>query len=100
VNGKLQILGIGTALKILFSNDTESLNLQRNEVIALINTLRKLSDSVLTIQRLRTKEIENTKKMILTIAVLIITVLGFFIFSVCCGTRKKKETDQPKFAIF
>ncbi|KAL5564652.1 hypothetical protein UlMin_027816 [Ulmus minor] len=49
--GKLQVLGLGTALKILFSVDAhnshlQSLQLQRNEVIALINLLNRLSESV------------------------------------------------------
>ncbi|GMH27698.1 hypothetical protein Nepgr_029541 [Nepenthes gracilis] len=49
--GKLQILGLGTALKILFSdNDRDDLGdtvqLQQNEVIALINLLHKLSESI------------------------------------------------------
>lgn len=43
--GKLQISGLGTALKILF--DVESgLDLQRNEVIALVNLLSRLSESL------------------------------------------------------
>eukprot|EP00253_Pinus_taeda_P019913 PITA_19913 len=53
--GKLQILGVGTALKILFSVDNgnsvgQPLQLQRNEVIALINLLNRLSESVQTVQ--------------------------------------------------
>ncbi|CAM6095562.1 unnamed protein product [Calypogeia fissa] len=50
--GKLQTLGLGTALKILFSvepSETQSvahLDLQRNEVIALINLLHRLSESL------------------------------------------------------
>ncbi|KAJ6724271.1 ENDOPLASMIC RETICULUM OXIDOREDUCTIN-2 [Salix viminalis] len=49
--GKLQVLGLGTALKILFSVDgqnqlSESLQLQRNEVIALVNLLNRLSESI------------------------------------------------------
>ncbi|GAB2251168.1 hypothetical protein Droror1_Dr00017418 [Drosera rotundifolia] len=49
--GKLQILGLGTALKILFSangaGDTgPAVELQRNEVIALINLLYRLSELV------------------------------------------------------
>ncbi|XP_050234205.1 endoplasmic reticulum oxidoreductin-1-like [Mercurialis annua] len=49
--GKLQILGIGTALKILFSDNGrdnwgQTLELQRNEVIALMNLLNRLSESV------------------------------------------------------
>ncbi|KAI9198077.1 hypothetical protein LWI28_009722 [Acer negundo] len=49
--GKLQVLGLGTALNILFSvNGQEhlgqTLQLQRNEVIALMNLLNRLSESV------------------------------------------------------
>ncbi|KAF3966824.1 hypothetical protein CMV_009117, partial [Castanea mollissima] len=49
--GKLQVLGLGTALKILFSVDgqkhlLQNLQLQRNEVIALMNLLNRLSESV------------------------------------------------------
>jgi len=49
--GKLQVLGLGTALKILFSVDGDNnlnqpLQLQRNEVIALFNLLNRLSESV------------------------------------------------------
>lgn len=45
--GKLQISGLGTALKILFSvDDVSGLDLQRNEVIALVNLLSRLSESL------------------------------------------------------
>ncbi|KAH6826227.1 endoplasmic reticulum oxidoreductins 1 [Perilla frutescens var. hirtella] len=49
--GKLQVLGLGTALKILFSVNGDEpsgqqLQLQRNEVIASINLLNRLSESV------------------------------------------------------
>ncbi|POO03235.1 Endoplasmic reticulum oxidoreductin [Trema orientale] len=49
--GKLQVLGLGTALKILFSVDgdkipVQPLQLQRNEVIALLNLLNRLSESI------------------------------------------------------
>ncbi|KAI5662157.1 hypothetical protein M9H77_21480 [Catharanthus roseus] len=49
--GKLQVLGLGTALKILFTVEEKSpldqpLQLQRNEVIALVNLLNRLSESI------------------------------------------------------
>jgi ERO1-like protein alpha len=43
--GKLQISGLGAALKILFSED-HTIDLQRNEVIALVNLLSRLSESL------------------------------------------------------
>lgn len=58
--GKLQFLGVATALKILFASDDcfreglaptqvlGALNLERNEVIALVNLLTKLAHSVET----------------------------------------------------
>ncbi|CAN4103079.1 unnamed protein product [Withania somnifera] len=55
--GKLQVLGLGTALKILFSVDGEyrhdqHLQLQRNEVIALVNLLNRLSESIKLVQEM------------------------------------------------
>lgn len=49
--GKLQVFGLGAALNILFSvddihNKAQPLQLHRNEVIALVNLLNKLSESI------------------------------------------------------
>ena len=45
--GKLQVLGIGTALKILFARRPLTVDdLHRNEVIALVNTLGKFSHAL------------------------------------------------------
>ncbi|WOH00758.1 hypothetical protein DCAR_0520133 [Daucus carota subsp. sativus] len=49
--GKLQVFGLGAALNILFSvddmhNQGQPLQLHRNEVIALVNLLNKLSESI------------------------------------------------------
>ncbi|WMV41688.1 hypothetical protein MTR67_035073 [Solanum verrucosum] len=55
--GKLQFLGLGTALKILFSvNSQEHLHkmfqFQQNEVIALINLLNRLLESVMLVHEM------------------------------------------------
>lgn len=53
LHGKLTMLGYGTALKILFVNNIEdNLNLKQNEIIALINTIAKLSESLRNIRYL------------------------------------------------
>lgn len=45
--GKLQTVGYGTALKILFElDDTANFHLKRTELVALINTLGRISDSI------------------------------------------------------
>jgi hypothetical protein len=45
--GKLQIVGLGTAMKILFNvKDLKHLVLTRNEVIAFFNLLARLSESI------------------------------------------------------
>lgn len=48
--GKLQFLGLGTALRILFEDETPEL--ERNELIALINLLHKLSSSVVWVEKM------------------------------------------------
>jgi ERO1-like protein alpha len=49
--GKLQMLGLGTALKVLMSEPGQQPELQRNEIVALINFVRQLSTSVDLVDR-------------------------------------------------
>lgn len=65
--GKLQITGLGTALKILFSGDFDApaalsdglpvvqgnLKLSRNEIVALFNGFGRISTSILQLERFR-----------------------------------------------
>ncbi|KAJ3293195.1 hypothetical protein HK104_004661, partial [Borealophlyctis nickersoniae] len=53
--GKLQISGLGTALKILFScgDDPREYRLTRGEVVALFNALTRLSESITAIDGFR-----------------------------------------------
>lgn len=58
--GKLQVTGIGTALKILFALDDTDLDprvnpdlLQRSEVVALFNTLHRISESLASVDDFR-----------------------------------------------
>ena len=48
--GKLQVFGVGTSLKVLMSEGAGvPYDLERNEIIAMFNTLSKLSQSIRTI---------------------------------------------------
>ncbi|KAJ9124003.1 hypothetical protein QFC22_000795 [Naganishia vaughanmartiniae] len=58
--GKLQISGIGTALKILFELDDKAFDpkrnpnlLQRSEIVALVNTLHRISESLQSVEVFR-----------------------------------------------
>ena len=53
LHGKLQLLGIGTALKILLlPRDMAGSSLSRNEIVALFNTLGQFSHSILSVSPL------------------------------------------------
>ena len=63
--GKLQVTGLGTALKLLFSyddagapvladHDHAGFTLSRSEVVAFINTLHRLSESLGAVEKFRT----------------------------------------------
>lgn len=60
--GKIQLTGIGTALKIVFSSDLSSLSLTREEVVALFNTLGRLSESLTAIDNFRTMYKRSPRK--------------------------------------
>eukprot|EP00536_Pseudo-nitzschia_multiseries_P013539 jgi/Psemu1/211981/e_gw1.585.28.1 len=49
LHGKLTMLGYGTALKILFVKSPKNLVLERNEVVALVNTAARLSENLVEV---------------------------------------------------
>lgn len=54
--GKLQVNGLGTALKILFDGSLhlkKDLFLQRSELVALINTVHRISESIRAVETFR-----------------------------------------------
>jgi len=52
--GKLQVTGLGTALKILFNNDDiQNISLKRSEIVAFVNGFAKLSTSINMIEEFR-----------------------------------------------
>ncbi|ORY01399.1 endoplasmic reticulum oxidoreductin 1 [Basidiobolus meristosporus CBS 931.73] len=58
--GKIQTSGLGTALKVLFSYDEHKFGpraspslLQRSELVALLNTFNRFSESIAALQRLK-----------------------------------------------
>eukprot|EP00551_Chaetoceros_affinis_P007052 CAMPEP_0203662740 /NCGR_PEP_ID=MMETSP0090-20130426/599_1 /ASSEMBLY_ACC=CAM_ASM_001088 /TAXON_ID=426623 /ORGANISM="Chaetoceros affinis, Strain CCMP159" /LENGTH=1285 /DNA_ID=CAMNT_0050525571 /DNA_START=150 /DNA_END=4007 /DNA_ORIENTATION=- len=66
LHGKMAMLGYGTALKILFTSKEELIagSLNRNEIVALINTVAKMSEALIDVRELThlywTTEIETT----------------------------------------
>lgn len=72
--GKIQVTGIGTALKILFASESprrwNNLNFRRSEIVALFNTLGRLSESVSAVQYFR--EVQETSEMVHFYRVLIL----------------------------
>lgn len=46
LHAKQELVAIGTALKIDFSLENDFKNITRNELVALINTAKKFSDSI------------------------------------------------------
>ncbi|SPQ93346.1 unnamed protein product (mitochondrion) [Plasmodiophora brassicae] len=93
VHGKLQVLGLGTALKILFNNPQK---LTRNEIIALINTLGKFSHGLWIVN-----EMQHLAKLSWTRVAIVVGVCTLAFWSACClfirlwivRHRMKAKTD-------
>ena len=82
--GKLQVLGLGTALKILLmEGDVLGYGvLQRNEVVALVNTLAQLAKSVDSIRDWQRRDVRKAH------AHFAVCCLGVFLLGLCllsCG---------------
>lgn len=78
--GKVQISGLGTALKVLFELDDKALDptlnpnlLQRSEVVALINTLHRLTESLRFLEEFRqmwaNKPIDEQEKILRSLGI-------------------------------
>uniref|UniRef100_A0A7S0ZDJ2 Endoplasmic reticulum oxidoreductin 1 n=1 Tax=Timspurckia oligopyrenoides TaxID=708627 RepID=A0A7S0ZDJ2_9RHOD len=102
--GKVQFLGVGTALKILFEDEENVLShqtklLKRNEVIALFNTMHKLTESVLWIQRMETiAQNAAMAKRVLNgvVASCCVIVLVSLVAAALITRTKSKQTDTIK----
>lgn len=92
--GKLQFLGLGTAMRILFERQMPEL--ERNDIIALINLLYKLSTSVLTVEKME-KTIRQETRMYFKAGGLIGVFLLCLIAAVVhSSTSKPKRNIKSK----
>lgn len=66
--GKLQTVGYGTALKVLFEYEEdkngENPPLRRTELVALVNTLDRVSNSLTALQSMRKRVLESSQPLL------------------------------------
>jgi ERO1-like protein alpha len=98
--GKMQIKGLGTALKIIFDeNYKQQITLNRNEIIALINTMAKWSTSIRLIQVMydRANEVRFEGVRIASFLFFLLIVVSKFMLkahhSVVAKFRKRISTN-------
>lgn len=93
--GKLQFLGLGTALRVLFERDVPKLN--RNEVIALVNLLHKLSASSLWVRRMeRRQRFGGASSSLRFAAGMGCAIFLFAVFASSSGQKKKATAEKKK----
>ncbi|CAD8050781.1 unnamed protein product [Paramecium primaurelia] len=92
VFGKMQTYGLGTALKILFSESPSEFSgrLKRNELVALINTFGKVSSSVNSIDLMYERRAKYHFNLIFTIGI----IGGVLILFMIIMRILYKEMDQ------
>lgn len=93
--GKLQFLGVGTALKILFakedSHGVPQVTLSKNEIVALVNSIHQVSRSVHDVGRMRDLEASHALEFYASIA-LAVVVVGL-VGCVCLQWRRSRTTQ-------
>ncbi|CAK4074533.1 unnamed protein product [Aphanomyces euteiches] len=91
--GKVQILGLGTAIKILLADDvTKMPPLHRNEMIALINVLHRLSESVEGVTRFRQLEFDDA---ITTMIQCVLGAVGVVLLGVAIQWQRRRRLTSP-----
>ena len=92
LHAKLQVLGIGTALKVLFNE--RPISLQRNEVVALLNTLGKLSQALRIGKEMDERRGAASRQRVGQRAVVLGAVVG--LVAVTRMRWKKRKPDKQK----
>lgn len=98
LHGKLIVSGLGTALKILFSDNIQRVTLQRTEVMALVATLAKFSHALQMVEHM---ESMKTRQSILKRAIVGL-ITGILAVSIALTIRmiaKKKAKKGKKVAM-
>jgi len=98
LNGKMQVRGLATAMKILFSSDELSVeDFTKTDIIALINFLERLSESLQIFEyfhdhaKHKSSQFEITK---LYTALAVASVIG--LFGILSDTKKKPSRQSSK----
>eukprot|EP00698_Gefionella_okellyi_P018354 TRINITY_DN5494_c0_g1_i1.p1 TRINITY_DN5494_c0_g1~~TRINITY_DN5494_c0_g1_i1.p1 ORF type:complete len:437 (+),score=66.33 TRINITY_DN5494_c0_g1_i1:36-1346(+) len=103
--GKVQTLGVGTALKLLFCDASNADCIPtRQEVVALLHVLRQLAESVSILQHVRSLEaqqqLQRMTSTVVSPTMSMVVVLALLIFIRCCckckGHSKGFTLHAPK----
>ena len=92
------MLGIASAMKILLDQSPEEVHLERNEVIALVNTLFKFSESIRIIELMKERVHKLTMEYILYlfISLFILYISIEFLRNIFVKNHKSPESVKPK----
>lgn len=93
--GKLQFLGLGTALRILFTED-DARELKRNEVIALINMLHKLLSSAIWVDEFSNQLLVKANRRMVLGRVSGVVVFLFVCFLISKAYPNAAATNKQK----
>jgi len=95
IHGKLSMLGIATAMKILLDEEQQQ-PLQRNELIALVNTLYKFSESIRVMELMHARIFHIFLQQAAFIALALETALVVLFFLSRFLRAKPTPSNPPK----
>eukprot|EP00347_Sterkiella_histriomuscorum_P022963 403336472 len=99
LNGKLQMKGVGTAMKLLFSTsqNQQYVNIKRTEIIALVNTLFKLSESLEFYREFKQHEKNSDRQLeFLKYIVSLLVIITAFLIDRIRQKRISRRTSNQK----
>lgn len=110
LHGKLQILGIGTAIKVLFKEPHAPLALERNEVMALITTLAKFSHALHVVHEFEARIADSQRgnlarfmlspQTLLPVSIaLVLGALGVILYGLRCIVQRRNKSGAGATAI-
>eukprot|EP00953_Heterococcus_sp_UTEX-ZZ885_P014051 7998-Heterococcus_DN1.PRE.3 len=96
--GKLETLGIGTAIKIILASesDEEVQALSRNEVIALVNTAAQLAKSVGSVPHWKALELQQYAKKVAKYSAAAVSALLVLVYLLKRALASRKRPSQQR----
>ena len=103
LHGKLQIYGLATMFKILFSKKSQDISFKRNELISFVNLIGKVSKSIKYLyDHIKSEKLNSSSRgssgliytVFFTFSIWLVVVINIYFYKTAGGRRKNNPKEK------